>query len=132
MKIIKAEDLPEGEEVFLRKSFDGWRVIYPMAKDITQPANFLEPSTWKNINWFNVCTGGNYWNMIKPFIYLLLLYGIVCLYNHDVDSCRHVINNLDEFCLPYNTINNQNQMIQNMGFIPPKLPNISYNVNNIS
>jgi hypothetical protein len=93
-KIYKAEDLPEGENVYLRKSFDGWRVVYPIKNEDG------------SMNWFNVFTSGNYWKMIKPFLLLLLLLGFMYVYAHDTSVCRNTVSNIKQICLDYNSINN--------------------------
>lgn len=59
VKWVEAHELPEGEKVYLKKDFIGWRVVDP----------------WKDeqgrINWFNLLLGG------KRNLYMLI--GILAL-----------------------------------------------------
>lgn len=62
-KWIEASQLPEGEKVYLKKDFAGWRVISP----------------WRNdngtINWFNFIFGGK--RNLYLLIFLLILAALI-------------------------------------------------------
>ena len=68
--------------LYVKKSFDGYRVVHP----------------WENengtINWFNVFTGGSYWNLIKLLVILAIIFGMVYSYVHDIGNCINLQNNI--------------------------------------
>ena len=70
--IIKAEDLPEKEKVYLKRSFDGWRVVHP----------------WRNddgsMNWFNFFTGGSWWNIVFVVGIVAILVSIFFEYSSNI------------------------------------------------
>ena len=71
--IIKAEDLPEKENVYLRKGqMFGWRVVHPIKNEDG------------SINWFNLFTGGSWWNWIIISIVVLMMLGIFYEYNLNI------------------------------------------------
>jgi hypothetical protein len=99
-KVIEASELPEGEKVFLKHSFDGWRVVYPFKN---------EDGT---INWFNLCTGGSWWSILKTLFLLFIILGVSWSYAHDTKQCRELVNNpcdyyvkITEFCTDQDTNN---------------------------
>lgn len=63
--IIKAEDLPENEKVYLRKDWLGWRVVEPIKNE--------DGTT----NWFNLITGGK--KNLAILIILLIFLGLIFL-----------------------------------------------------
>ena len=92
-KVIESSELPEGEKVFLKKSFDGWRVVYPIKNED------------RTINWFNLCTGGSWWNVLKTLFILSVILGVSWSYAHDTKQCRELVGNpcnhyseIKEFC----------------------------------
>ncbi len=66
-KIIRAEELPEQEKIFLRRDFLGWRVVYP----------------WKNedgtLNWRNILTNGKGWKYVLFFLSAFILPNLLSL-----------------------------------------------------
>jgi hypothetical protein len=82
------------EGLYVKKSFDGYRVVYPIKTEDGK------------VNWFNLFTGGNYWKLIKTIIILLLILGISYSYYRDTKVCMELIENpcphffeISEFCL---------------------------------
>ena len=95
---MKTEKIREG--LYIKKSFDGYRVVYPIKN---------EDGT---LNWFNLLTGGSYWNLVKTMLVLLLILGITYSYYRDTKMCRDLIENpcdhlvnITNFC--YNRMYNQ-------------------------
>jgi hypothetical protein len=72
----------DGEDICIRKSWDGWRVIYPY-KNKDGTANS------KNII-------GSWQKWLKSFIILLLLLGVFYIYAHDTSLARDTMKGLDE------------------------------------
>lgn len=70
----------KGESIYLKKSFDGWRIIHP----------------WKNeddtLNWKNILVGGSGWNFVKVFIIVFLILFSVWAYQRDVRECSRIAN----------------------------------------
>ena len=89
--IINARDLPEDERIHLKKSFDGWRVVYPFKN---------EDGT---LNFFNLLTGGSYWNLLKVGMLLFLILGLTYGYLHDMNACNdfteRIQSNPGKFCM---------------------------------
>jgi len=81
-KIIKPEDLPVEEKVYLKKSFDGWRVVHPFKN---------EDRSW---NLKNLFCNGSYWNIIKVLVILILIIGMVWSYKHDVKEYKTILENI--------------------------------------
>lgn len=73
------------EGLYVKKSFDGYRVVYPSKN---------EDGT---LNWFNIITGGNYWKLIKTLLILLLIFAITWSYWHDVKSYREFQKNICDY-----------------------------------
>lgn len=73
--IIEASDLPEGEKIYLKKDYFGWRIVNPLRNP---------DGTW---NWVNMIFGG--WRNFASLIAILALIGIfMWVYNHDVTAVR--------------------------------------------
>jgi len=72
--IFKAEDLPEKEEIYLKESFDGWRVVYP---------NKNEDGS---INWKNFITGGSWWKTIYVLVIIIMILGILYEYSSNMET----------------------------------------------
>jgi len=71
----------KGETIYLKKSFDGWRVIYPIKDEQGK------------INWKNLLTGGGFWSLIKILIIVGLILTISWSYHHDTKWCREFMSN---------------------------------------
>ncbi len=84
-QIIKPEELPENEKVYLKKSLGSWKVVYP----------------WKNedgtMNWFNFLTGGSWWRLIGVIFVIALILGMTFAYAHDTRNCRELISDPCKF-----------------------------------
>lgn len=93
--------LIEGEVVNIKRGFDGWRVYYPIKNDDG------------SINWFNLITGGNIFNLVWVVIVVL----VICLFFYEYWSNLNFCN---EFIKNYNMMNTFNQSINNNSL------NISY------
>jgi len=71
MRFIKAEDLPQGEEVFLKKSLGSWVVVHPLKKS---------DGSW---NWFNLIVGS--WNNLLMILFIIfMLSSQLFLFNQEV------------------------------------------------
>jgi len=84
MKEFK-EVVIEGEKVYLKKDFTGWRIIHP-------PKN---PDG--SLNWFNIIVGG-WGNMIFILFVLGLTFGFFYIYAHDTAEMQKVLENPCEYC----------------------------------
>lgn len=69
----------DDKDVAMRKSFDGWRVVYPIKnKDNT-------------LNWKNILISGSYWNFIKFLAFILFVLLFYYVYAHDTAICRETV-----------------------------------------
>jgi hypothetical protein len=88
-KMKDVEKIREG--LYIKKSFDGYRVIHPIKR---------EDGT---INWFNLFTGGSYWNWVKLAIILIIIYFMTWSYLRDIRVCRELTETIREdpyaFCM---------------------------------
>lgn len=83
--IIKAEDLPDGEKVYLKKDFLGWRVVEPVRN---------EDGSW---NWKKIIVGTKrtWFGVIVILIIAALFYfGI----KEILDPLRIIAENPGEYC----------------------------------
>jgi hypothetical protein len=85
MVIIKAEDLPEHEQVYLKKSFDGWRVVHPIRNEDG------------SLNWVNLIFGGRS-NLIKLMFLVLILSLFFFGVNELLEAYKEVARNPCNFC----------------------------------
>lgn len=102
--IIKAEDLPEKDKVYLKRDIIGWRVVEP----------WKDPDTNK-INWFNLLTGGK---RNLAFLFILLIMGSI-LYLGTTElrnNYRTVLKNPCGYCQDCRLHNLTT--IRNVGFNP--------------
>ena len=85
----KIEKIRDG--LYVKKSFDGYRVVYPYKNDDG------------TINWKNLLLGGNWWNLLKTIFILLFIFGFTWSYLHDIRVCKElsdrIIKNPCEFCV---------------------------------
>lgn len=85
-KILKAEELPSEEKVYLKKGFKGWQVVHPIRNED------------KSINWKNLLTGGSWWNVIITLIIVLIIVGVLYEYSTTVNmflDCFRVAGQLE-------------------------------------
>ena len=74
-KIIKAEDLPEHANVYLKEDIFGWRVVHPVRNDD------------RTINWNNLLIGG-LGNFLKTGVFLGIILVLLFSYSHDVQEIK--------------------------------------------
>lgn len=69
-KIFEARELPDNQNIYFKKDFLGWRIVYPVLKN---PNEKFSP---RNINWMNLLFGGkrNFVYLILFMVFLALLY----------------------------------------------------------
>jgi len=78
----------DGETIYLKKNSKlGYKVIYPWKKENYKPykecSNFKE---WKKgINWFNLWTGGSWWNLLIVFIIVFVVLGLLYEYSANIE-----------------------------------------------
>lgn len=72
------------DDLYIKKSFDGYSVVHPIKKDLEKPLTF------KNLHWFNFLTGGNYWKLVKLIVILLMIFGLTWSYVRDIRVCRDI------------------------------------------
>lgn len=85
-KITEAKDLPEGEKVYLKKDFLGWRVVEP----------YKDMETGK-INKFNLLLGGKR-NIAILIILLLIFGGLMYGFNEKITEYKTVAQRPCDFC----------------------------------
>ncbi len=71
-KIVKAEDLPQAAKVYLVKQGKNYRVVHPIKN---------EDGSW---NWFNLFTGGSWFNVIVVGAIVLITLAILQEYSSNV------------------------------------------------
>lgn len=85
-KIIEASELPNGEKVYLKKSWLGWRVVEPW-KDMET----------EKINWINFL-GLNKSNLIFLAFITILAIGFYLGVNELINSYKFIADNPCKFC----------------------------------
>ena len=85
MKTIEAGNLPEGEKVYLKKDFLGWRVVNPIRNEDG------------SMNWFNLIFGSKS-NLL--FLVILLIFGVALYFgiNELIGAYKDVAANPCAFC----------------------------------
>lgn len=86
--IIKAEDLPLRESIYLKKDMFGYRIVHPIKN---------EDGT---INWISLLFGRKR-NLINLIIILLVMGLLFYSYYHDVKSMKDVVENPCNYCAGY-------------------------------
>jgi hypothetical protein len=81
MKKIDVVEI-EGEKVYLRKSFLGFKVVYPIKTD-------------GKTNWKHLIAGGSWWNLLKVAGMVILLLIVVSEYSNAVQTANQCINQLN-------------------------------------
>lgn len=82
-RIIEANQLPENEKVYLRKGFNGWKVIHPIKND--------DGST----NWKNLICGGSWWNLIIMIVFVLVAIGFFFEYHSNLKHCADIMSQMN-------------------------------------
>lgn len=90
--MIEKIKLTSGEEIFIKKGWDGYRVCYPNKKDLTKPFSK------ENAHWKNIIYGGHWSYIFKLIIFLILLYFFVQMYLQDTEICREFVENWETIC----------------------------------
>lgn len=87
MKKIK-KIIVDGNEVFLRKSGNNYRVVHPVRN---------EDGTF---NWFNFITGGSWTNLIIIAVIVFLILGLLYEYSKNIETLLNCFNNIQslEIC----------------------------------
>jgi hypothetical protein len=80
-----------GDTLYLRKSFDGWRVVYPYKNEDG------------SLNLTNLILGGNIWIFLKLALICFVLVAILLFYSYDMNNFKQtIIKNIDVICDNYN------------------------------
>lgn len=122
-RVIEASQLPENEKVYMRKGFDGWRVVYP----------------WKDengkMNWKNIILGGNWGVLVKTVLIVLFVFLFFYVYTHDTKECREfqkeLPNKLPLICDSYLKIDNYGR-IGNLSSFLDSFKILNEDISNIS
>jgi len=77
MKNIKEMNI-DGELVFMKKSQGIWRVVFPNKID-------------GEINWKNLIAGGNWWNLAKIGIIIIMILGCIYEYSRAVNIANECL-----------------------------------------
>lgn len=81
MKKIEVVEI-EGKKVYLRKSFLGYKVVYPIK---------VEGKT----NWKHLIAGGSWWNLLKVGILVIVILIVVSEYSKAVQLANQCITQLN-------------------------------------
>jgi len=77
--IIKPEDLPYDEKVYLKKGYKGWTVVHPIKNEDG------------SINWKNLLCGGSWWNWIITAIIVIVTLGVLYEYSSNLEFCKSLL-----------------------------------------
>jgi len=84
LKMKNVEKIREG--LYVKTDLFGTRVIHPYRNDDG------------SFNWFNLLTGGSWWNLAKILIIVAFIMISVWSYKHDVNQCWECVRNPCEYC----------------------------------
>lgn len=73
------EVIIENEKIYLKKNRFGWKVVHPIKID-------------GKINWKNLISGGNWWNLLIILIIILIILGCVNEYSNAVRTANECLN----------------------------------------
>lgn len=107
----KIKEVIVGEDkIYMRKSFDGWRIVYP----IKNP-----DGSW---NMTNLILGGSIWKFLKFLMIFLFLIGAIYVYHLDTQTCTETLRHINDTCamMKINTQNPYITPIGNISYVPPK------------
>lgn len=79
------------DDLYIKKGWDGYRVVYPNRKDLNKPFNFKD-----NCNWKNILFGGHWSWSLKLLLFLIALYFFVQMYLHDTALCREYVKEYEQ------------------------------------
>ena len=71
----------KGDIVYLRKARSGWRVIHPIKNEDG------------SINWFNLLTGGSWWNVLFVGVVVFLICFAIWEYTHNIEILMSCFDN---------------------------------------
>jgi len=109
--IIESSQLPEGEKVYLKKDWTGWRVVEPIVKDINQPLSF------KNAKWKRILTGTTKERAFLGFIIFLAVISYLA-FDEQLVNYNLVVSNPCAYCNSCQA--HTNGVIDSMRFDRPK------------
>lgn len=112
-KIEKIKD-----DLYIKKGWDGYRVVYPIKKDINLPWSL------ENTNWTNFFGQWHFW--LKSIVILAIIYFVLQSYIHDTQECRDFIQNISLVCTQY--MNSINQM-QDPTYFPTEISSFNFSLN---
>jgi len=114
MKNVKEIEI-EGERVYLKNGFTGWRTIFPLKN----------PDG--SFNWFNFVTGGAWGKLIILTIIIAFILISAWAYNHDTTECRQVIHDyslllqgIQDPDIPFFNVTNYTHGQENPLSLPPQ------------
>ena len=83
----------DGERIFISKSNLGYKVCYPIKKNINIPFYNKEEKkfNWDNINWKNLITGGSWTNVIMIIIFVSIILGAIKEYVYAVNIANECL-----------------------------------------
>ena len=70
-----------GDLVYLRKARSGWRVVHPIKNEDG------------SINWFNLLTGGSWWNVLFVCVVVFLICFAIWEYTHNIEILMSCFDN---------------------------------------
>jgi hypothetical protein len=83
------------EDLYVRKFWDGYKVVYPNRKDLEKPFSL------SNANWRNILMGGRWTYILKLIIILLIIYAFVYMQLANEKQCRTFASNFTNICIQY-------------------------------
>ena len=96
------------ENLYIKKGWDGYRVVYPTKIDLDKPFGK------GNIHWRNLIGQWHFW--LKGLFFLVMLYIFVQGYLHDTKQCRDFVNNIDTVCSKYQSVMNDKAINPNLDY----------------
>ena len=85
-----------GEIVYLKKNFDGWKVVFPIKN---------RDGTY---NWKHLITGGSWWNLAKIGFFILIFLLAVFEWRKSLEYCSEFIANQTQLPFPQLNFSNFN------------------------
>lgn len=94
--IIESSQLPEGEKVYLKKDWTGWRVVEPITYD-ARPVKVNNKIDWSAFNWKRMLLGTRKERAFLGFIIFLALISYLA-FDEQVANYNLVVNNPCAYC----------------------------------
>ena len=73
--------------IYAEKDRFGWKIVHP----VRNPDG--------SINWFNLWTGGSWWNVVKVAGVLAIIGFVTWSYFRDINTCLEVMKNPCQACM---------------------------------